>query len=48
MTKENLIGQLRIGKNGTQLLQILDTIVDGMDVCESTQDSRPTLDEIEF
>lgn len=48
MTKELLISQLRLGKNGQQLLDILDTLIDGMDSSESRQDVLPTLDEIQF
>ena len=48
MTKQLLIAQLRLGKNGNDILAILDSIADGSDVCESSQDSVPTLDEIPF
>ena len=48
MTKELLISQLRLGKNGTQILAILDSITSGSDASESSQDSVPTLDEIQF
>jgi len=48
MTKENLIGQLRVGKNGEQILDILEQLVSGMGSGESVQNTSPTLDEIEF
>lgn len=48
MTKQHLIGQLRIGKNGEQILDILEQLVSGMDSGECIQDITPTLDEIEF
>lgn len=48
MTKQLLISQLRLGKNGNDILAILDELCNGMDVCESSQDSVPTLDEIPF
>ena len=48
MTKELLIAQLRLGKNGNDILSILDTLCNGMDSGESSQDYVPTLDEIEF
>jgi len=48
MTKELLISQLRQGTNGNSILEILDTLCDGVDVCESSQDNGPTLDEIQF
>jgi hypothetical protein len=48
MTKQLLISQLRLGDNGSQILEILDALTDGMDISESSQDSVPTLDEISF
>jgi hypothetical protein len=48
MTKELLIAQLRLGKNGNDILSILDALCNGMDSGESSQDYVPTLDEIEF
>jgi len=48
MTKQLLISQLRKGNNGQQLLEILDALCAGMDSSESSQDSAPTLDEIQF
>ncbi len=48
MNKELLIAQLRQGTNGDSILQILDALVSGMDGSESSQDSVPTLDEIQF
>jgi hypothetical protein len=48
MTKELLISQLRLGKDGHGILSILDALCSGMDSGESSQDNVPTLDEIEF
>jgi hypothetical protein len=48
MTKELLIAQLRQGTNGNSILSILDALCDGMDSSESSQDTIPTLDEIQF
>ena len=48
MTKQLLISQLRLGKNGNDILHILDALCDGMDDSESRQDHVPTLDEIQF
>ena len=48
MTKELLLSQLRQGKNGQQIMDILDALASGMDCSESRQDNVPTLDEIEF
>jgi hypothetical protein len=48
MTKELLISQLRQGNNGSQILEILDLLTDGMGDCESRQDDEPTLAEIQF
>lgn len=48
MTKELLISQLRLGKNGNDILSILDALWDGMDSGESSEDVYPTLDEIQF
>jgi hypothetical protein len=48
MTKELLISQLCLGKDGSSILSILDALCSGMDSGESSQDNVPTLDEIEF
>ena len=48
MTKQLLISQLRQGQNGQRILEILDALCAGMDSSESSQDSAPTLDEIQF
>jgi len=58
MSRETLIGMLRQGNNGTQILSILDTITDGMfntnsialDACTATSaaTSGPTDQPIEF
>jgi len=48
MTKQLLIAQLRLGKNGNDILSILDALCDGMDSGESCKDNVPTLDEIQF
>jgi len=48
MTKQLLISQLRLGKNGNDILSILDALSSGMDGGESRQDNLPTLDEIQF
>jgi len=48
MTKQLLISQLRLGKNGNDILSILDVLCDGMDNSESSQDNGATLDEIQF
>lgn len=48
MTKQLLISQLRLGKNGNDILSILDALCSGMDSGESRQDNVPTLDEIQF
>ncbi len=48
MTKDLLISQLRLGKNGNDILHILDVLCNGMDSSESSQDNVPTLDEIQF
>lgn len=48
MTKELLIAQLRLGTDGNSILSILDALCSGMDSSESSQDSVPTLDEIQF
>ncbi len=48
MTKQLLISQLRQGNNGQQILEILELLASGMDSSESSQDSTPTLDEIQF
>lgn len=48
MAKQILINQLRLGKNGKQILAILESISNGSDVCESSQDSASILDEIQF
>ena len=48
MTKQLLISQLRTGKNGNDILHILDVLCNGMDSSESSEDNVPTLDEIQF
>lgn len=48
MTKQLLIAQLRLGKNGNSILEILESITSGSDVRESSEDNVPTLDEIKF
>jgi hypothetical protein len=48
MTKELLIAQLNLGTDGNSILSILDTLCNGMDSSESSQDNAPTLDEIQF
>jgi len=48
MTKQLLISQLRQGQNGQQIIEILELLASGVDVCESSQDLLPTLDEIQF
>lgn len=48
MTKELLIAQLRLGKNGNDIISILDALCSGMDSGESSQDYGATLDEIQF
>lgn len=48
MTKQLLISQLRTGKNGNDILFILDALCNGMDSSESSEDNVPTLDEIQF
>ena len=37
MTRETLIGMLRQGNNGSQILSILNSITDGMSISDSTQ-----------
>lgn len=48
MTKKLLITLLDKGSNGFEILSILDSLCDGMDDGESSQDPVPTLDEIQF
>ena len=48
MTKQLLISQLRLGKDGSSILSILDALCNGMDSGESRQDNVSTLDEIQF
>lgn len=45
MSKEMMIGMLQGGKNGEQILAILDTIT-GQD--ETSEYNEPTLDSIAF
>jgi hypothetical protein len=49
MTRNVVLSLLRQGSNGEQILQILDTIVSGMDDsnCGATA-AQPTSDPIEF
>lgn len=46
MSKELLIAQLRQGSNGSEILQILEVIISGVDSSDITLE--PTLEEIEF
>ena len=55
MTRDMMLGMLRAGNNGEQILQILDTITDddfAADIqggyVDAAQDAQPTLTEIEF
>ena len=48
MTKQFLISQLRQGKNGNSILEILDVLCAGGNPSESSQDNVPKLDEIQF
>lgn len=55
MTKETMIGMLRAAQNGTQMLQVLDTLaadVAGFDYVESPQIAQvlgvPTLEPMQF
>ena len=48
MTKQFLISQLRQGKNGNSILEILDALCAGGNPSESREDFVPTLDEIQF
>jgi len=43
MSKETIIGLLRKGKNGNEILMILDNIIP-----DSEDDDQPTLNEIQF
>jgi hypothetical protein len=44
MTKEIAIGMLKTGKNGNDILAILETLLNE----ELPEDNQPTLQEIEF
>lgn len=46
MTREIIISLLRQGSTGTEILNILDTVVSGIDAVDDT--SEPTLDDIDF
>lgn len=48
MTKQLLISQLRLGKDGNSILAILDALCNDSSGSESSQDVSPTLDEIQF
>lgn len=48
MNKQLLFAQLNLATNGKELLSILDVLTDGMGDSESSPDSAPTLDEIQF
>jgi len=48
MTKQLLISQLRLGKDGNSILAILDALCNDGSGGESSQDVSPTLDEIQF
>jgi hypothetical protein len=48
MTKQLFLSQLRQGKNGNEIMQILELLASGMDDSESREDFVPTLDEIQF
>jgi hypothetical protein len=55
MTREMMLGMLRAGSNGEQILQILDTIVNddsAADIqggyADAMQDDQPTLSELVF
>lgn len=48
MTKELMISQLRLGKDGHGILSILDALCSGLDDSESGETNGPTLDEIQF
>lgn len=47
MSREMMLGMLRAGNNGEQILQILDTIV-GDDYDADFEESQPTMEEIAF
>ena len=49
MTKQLLIGQLRQGSNGNEILSILDVIVNGL-VADSpnSDDNEPVTESISF
>ena len=56
MTRDMMLGMLRAGSNGEQILQILDTIVNDDDsaadiqggYADAAQDTQPTLTELAF
>lgn len=49
MTRNVLISLLRQGANGSEILQILDSITDGVSDNESSETAgAPTLNPIEF
>ena len=47
MSRELLIGQLRQGNTGNEILSILDALVSGVDD-SAPVDSQPTSDPIDF
>ena len=55
MTREMMLGMLRAGSNGEQILQILDTITNDDSAADiqgsyvdAAQDAQPTLSELAF
>ena len=48
MSKEIAIGMLRAGKNGSEMLQILDTFITDSDDNADSVSVEPTLEEIAF
>jgi hypothetical protein len=55
MTREMMLGMLRAGSNGEQILQILDTITNDDSAADiqgsyvdAAQDAQPTLTELAF
>jgi hypothetical protein len=49
MSRDVILSLLAQGSNGEQILQILDSIVDGVsNSVDSDSDANPTLSEIQF
>lgn len=52
MTKETMIGMLRVARNGAEMLQVLDSLAGGYEYIESPQIAQvlgvPTLEAVEF